>query len=286
LDSKRQKAKGKKQRSNLKSAQVINRQRDTISNLSANPANRRLIEKRQEFSAATGETHTSEPAIRPPAFAFCLLPFAFLSGVGQKLADLGATLLAYGALGLFAITLLDSAFIPIPGGPDAAMIILSATNPSRMIAYALVATVGSTIGCTILYLIARRAGVAALSRVNGERRERIENLLGRYDMLAVMLPAVLPPPFPFKPFVLSAGVFKLKLPRFVVAIFIGRAVRFLIEGWLAIRFGTEALPLIKQHGLKVLMIVGGLLLVFFMANYFKRKRQPQGLAVDESRSPN
>ncbi len=204
----------------------------------------------------------------------------------SRLADLGASLLAYGAFGLFAITLLDSAFIPIPGGPDAAMIFLSAANPGRMIFYALVATVGSTIGCTILYLIARRAGIVALGRVNPVRRDRIENLLGRYDMLAVMLPAVLPPPFPFKPFVLSAGVFKLKLPRFVLAIFIGRAVRFLIEGWLAIRFGNEALPLIKQHGLKVLLGVGVLLLVFFAFNYFKRKRQPQAFAVDESRSPN
>jgi membrane protein YqaA with SNARE-associated domain len=286
LDSKRQKAKGKKQKSNLKSAQTINHQEVAISSISAEPTSRKLIEDRQEFSAATGRPQGPDSAIRPPAFAFCLLPFAFLLGVGQKLADLGSTLLAYGALGLFAITLLDSAFIPIPGGPDAAMIILSATNPSRMIVYALVATIGSTIGCTILYLIARRAGVAALSRVNSERRERIENLLGRYDMLAVMLPAVLPPPFPFKPFVLSAGVFKLKLPRFVAAIFIGRAVRFLIEGWLAIRFGTEALPLIKQHGLKVLMVVGLLLLMFFIASYFRRKRQPPALAVDESRSPN
>jgi membrane protein YqaA with SNARE-associated domain len=286
LDSKRQKAKGKKQKSNLKSAQIINRQRVASSSISANPPNRKLIEHRQESPVATSPAQSPPSWLRLNGFAFCLLPFTFLFGVGQKLADLGATLLAYGALGLFAITLLDSAFIPIPGGPDAAMIILSATNPSRMIAYALVATIGSTIGCTILYLIARRAGVAALSRVNAERRERIENLLGRYDMLAVMLPAVLPPPFPFKPFVLSAGVFKLKLPRFVVAIFIGRAVRFLIEGWLAIRFGTEALPLIKQHGLKVLLIVGGLLLMFFMANYFKRKRQPQTLTVDEPSSPN
>jgi membrane protein YqaA with SNARE-associated domain len=219
-------------------------------------------------------------------FTFCLLPFAFLLGVGQKLADLGAGLLAYGALGLFAITLLDSAFIPIPGGPDAAMIFLSAANPARMIPYALVATIGSTIGCTFLYLIARRAGVVALGRVNPGRRDRIENLLGRYDMLAVMLPAVLPPPFPFKPFVLSAGVFKLKLPRFILAIFIGRGVRFFIEGWLAIRFGKEALPLIRQHGLKVLMAVGVLLLIFFAVNYLKRKRQPQAFAVDEPTSPN
>jgi membrane protein YqaA with SNARE-associated domain len=202
------------------------------------------------------------------------------------LANLGASLVAYGAFGLFAISLLDSAFIPLPSGPDLIMITLSAADHSRMLLYALAATVGSTLGCTILYLIARRAGLVALSRVSPERRDRIENLLGRYDMLAVMLPAVLPPPFPFKPFVLSAGVFKLKLPRFVAAIFIGRAIRFLLEGWLAIRFGDEAWPLIKQHGLKVLLIVGVLLLIFFAVNYFRRKRQSQAFVTEESTSPN
>jgi membrane protein YqaA with SNARE-associated domain len=202
------------------------------------------------------------------------------------LANLGASLVAYGAFGLFAISLLDSAFIPLPSGPDLIMITLSAADHSRMLLYALAATVGSTLGCTILYLIARRAGLVALSRVSPERRDRIENLLGRYDMLAVMLPAVLPPPFPFKPFVLSAGVFKLKLPRFVAAIFIGRAIRFLLEGWLAIRFGDEAWPLIKQHGLKVLLIVGVLLLIFFAVNYFRRKRQSQAFVAEESTSPN
>ena len=190
--------------------------------------------------------------------------------------------MAYGALGLFAITLLDSAFAPIPGGPDAAMILLSAATPGRMIFYALVATVGSTIGCTILYLVARRAGAAALRRINPEKRNRLENLLGRYDMLAVMLPAILPPPFPFKPFILSAGVFKLKIERFMLAIFIGRAVRFLIEGWLAIQFGDEAWTLIKRHGVKVLVVVAEIILVFFAVKFYKGKGRPPSLAVDEA----
>src|SRR5689334_18076182 len=162
--------------------------------------------------------------------------------------------MAYGAIGLFGISFLDSAFVPLPSGPDLVMIALSAANHGMMPVYALAATFGSTIGCTILYLIARRAGVVALSRVRPERRDKIENLLGRYDMLAVMIPAILPPPFPFKPFVLAAGAFKFKIPRFVAAIFLGRAIRFLLEGWLAIQFGQDAFNLIKQNGLKVLLI--------------------------------
>ncbi|HXG65680.1 MAG TPA: VTT domain-containing protein, partial [Blastocatellia bacterium] len=150
---------------------------------------------------------------------------AFLIGIKSKLAALGAWLATFGAFGLFTIALLDSALLPLPSGPDLIMITLSAAYPAWMPVYALAATAGSTIGCTLLYLVARRAGVAALRRIKLERRERIENLLGRYDMLAIMVPAILPPPFPFKPFILSAGAFKLRIERFVAAIFVGRAIR-------------------------------------------------------------
>lgn len=176
-------------------------------------------------------------------------------GIRSGLQALLEWLKAFGPFGLFGISLVDSAGIPLPGGPDSVMILLSAGNPTLMPVYALAATAGSAIGCTLLYLIARGAGVAALKRIKPERRDRIENLLGRYDLIAVMVPAVLPPPFPFKPFVLCAGVFKLKIWRFIIAIFIGRAVRFLVEGWLAIKFGEDAGRIIKQHGWKVLIAV-------------------------------
>src|SRR4029079_17417843 len=114
-------------------------------------------------------------------------------GIKSGLQSLLEWLKAFGALGLFGISLVDSAGIPLPGGPDAVMIWLSATTPGLMPLYALAATAGSAIGCTLLYLIARRAGIAALNRLTVERRTRIENLLGRYDLIAVMVPAVLPP---------------------------------------------------------------------------------------------
>ena len=176
-------------------------------------------------------------------------------GLKSGLQNLFEWLKAFGPFGLFGISLIDSVGIPLPGGPDFVMIWLSANNPDTMPLYALAATAGSAIGCTVLYLIARRAGVAALSRVSPKKRDRIENLLGRYDLVAVMVPAVLPPPFPFKPFVLCAGVLKLKTWRFITAIFIGRAVRFLLEGWLAIRFGEDANRIIRQQGWKVLLAV-------------------------------
>lgn len=215
-----------------------------------------------------------------------MIAFILDLGIKRGLERFGAWLVGLGTLGLFTISLLDSAFVPLPSGPDLIMITLSAANPPWMPVYALAATLGSTIGCTLLYMAARRAGVRALRRVGPERRERIENLLGRYDMLAVMIPAVLPPPFPFKPFVLGAGVFKLKTARFVIAIFIGRAARFLIEGWIAIEFRDEAWPLIKGHGMKVLAFVLAILIIGLAFKFYRiRSRRSAALAVDEIQPP-
>jgi membrane protein DedA with SNARE-associated domain len=198
--------------------------------------------------------------------------FVIFLGIKKSLESFGAWLKTLGPGGLFTISLVDSAGVPLPGGPDAVMIFLSAERPWLMPLYAFAATAGSTIGCTLMYLAARRAGLIALKRVSVERRERIENLLGRYDMLAVMVPAVLPPPFPFKPFVLSAGAFKLKVSRFVAAIFMGRAARFLIEGWLAVALGEAAGDVIKQHGLKVLIAVALVLLAIIALKYYRARR--------------
>jgi len=201
-----------------------------------------------------------------------------LMGIKSILVGLLEWLKALGAAGLFGISLIDSVGVPLPGGPDAVMIWLSANSPALMPLYALAATAGSAIGCTGLYVLARSAGVAALKRVAPQKRARIENLLGRYDLIAIMIPAVLPPPFPFKPFVLCAGVFKLKTWRFITAIFIGRAIRFLVEGWLAIRFGEDAGRIIKQHGWKLLVATAAIVVIAVLV---KRRLSRRGSDVDQ-----
>lgn len=208
-----------------------------------------------------------------------------LFGIKSGLESLLEWLKAFGPFGLFGISLIDSVGIPLPGGPDAVMILLSANQPAFMPLYAVAATAGSAIGCTILYLIARRAGVAALSRVKPEKRDRIENLLGRYDLVAIMVPAVLPPPFPFKPFVLCAGVFRLKTSRFITAIFVGRGVRFLIEGWLAIEFGEDAGRLIKQHGWKVLIALVPIAAAAYVFWFLRARRWRKPASGDNTVDP-
>jgi len=89
------------------------------------------------------------------------------------------------------------------------------------------------------------------------------------------VPAVLPPPFPFKPFILCAGVFRLRAWRFITAIFIGRLIRFVLEGWLAMKFGNGAFQIIRQHGWKVLIAAALLAALALFVNLLRSRRPKQ-----------
>ena len=163
------------------------------------------------------------------------------------LTRLSEYLITYGAFGLFAVALLDSTFVPLPSSADALMLLLSTTNPSWMLLYAFMATAGSALGCLILYLISRRAGARALNRFSEKKQAKVKNWIERYDMFAVLAATLMPPPFPFKVFVVSAGVFRFSLLRFMLAIIVGRGFRFLLEGYVAVRYGAQAKEIIAKY---------------------------------------
>ncbi|HEY0170918.1 MAG TPA: VTT domain-containing protein [Pyrinomonadaceae bacterium] len=185
-------------------------------------------------------------------------------------------LIPFGVFGLFAIALLDSALVPLPGGPDAVMILLSTQNPARMPLYALGATAGSVLGCLILYYISRRAGRRALEKFPPQKRARVKELVDRYDVLSVLVASVLPPPFPFKLFVITAGVFRLSVLRFALAVAGGRAFRFFLEGFLAVRYGERAKDLLAENypavglGLAALIVVA-----FVLKKFLGRKKEAE-----------
>ena len=180
-------------------------------------------------------------------------------------------LIAYGAFGLFALALLDSTFVPLPSSADALMLVLSTRNPSWMLLYAFMATSGSAIGCWILYLISRRAGARALNRFSEVKQQRVKNWIEKYDAFAVLVATLLPPPFPFKLFVVSAGVFRFSLLRFMLAIIVGRAFRFLLEGYFAVRYGAQAKEILAKYypliGLGLAVVI---VLVVFVKRFIKR----------------
>lgn len=172
---------------------------------------------------------------------------SFLSPVTKGLTRISEYLITFGAFGLFAVALLDSTFVPLPSSADALMLLLTAAHPRWMLLYAFMATAGSALGCWILYLISRRAGARALRRFSEAKQKRVKELIERYDMAAVLVATLLPPPFPFKLFVVTAGVFRFSLVRFMIAIVVGRAFRFLLEGYFAVRFGDEAKEILARY---------------------------------------
>ena len=192
-------------------------------------------------------------------------------------------LISLGPFGLLAIAFLDSVLVPMPGGVDAVLLVLAASRPSWMLIYVAAATFGSTVGCVVLYYISQRAGHRALARFSESKQKRVKNLIDRYDVLSVMVASLLPPPFPFKLFVVSAGVFRLNLLRFTVAIAGGRTFRYLLEGYLAARYGEHAKELLARYypvigiGLALLIIV-----VFVGKNLMRRGAVAEPLSDVES----
>lgn len=190
---------------------------------------------------------------------------SLLAPVTKWLTRLSEYLITFGAFGLFVVALLDSTFVPLPSSVDALMLLLSATYPNWMLLYALMATTGSALGCLILYLISRRAGARALNRFSEKKQARVKNLIERFDVMAVLVATLLPPPFPFKLFVVSAGVFRFSLVRFMLAIVVGRGFRFLLEGYFAVRYGAEAKEILAKYYPWVgLGLAVGILLFFLL----------------------
>lgn len=184
-------------------------------------------------------------------------------------------LIAYGPLGLFGLAFLDSALIPLPLGPDAAMMLLTANKPELMPVYALAGTTGSVAGCLVLYYISRRAGRRALARFSPAKQERVKGLIKRYDVLALFVASVLPPPFPFKLFVISSGVFRLNVLRFTLAIAAGRASRFFLEGALVKHYGGQIQELLTRYFQRIGLVGIGLAVLiaaFFIGRSLWRRK--------------
>jgi membrane protein YqaA with SNARE-associated domain len=141
--------------------------------------------------------------------------------------------------------------------------------------YVFLAVLGSTIGCVILYFISRRAGGRALRKFSPAKQKRVKDLIDRYDVLSVLVASLMPPPFPFKLFVISAGVFRFNLIRFTIAIFAGRLFRFLLEGYLAVRYGMQAKEVLAREYPWIALGLAIVIVGFFLTrNLLKRRAGP------------
>ncbi len=189
------------------------------------------------------------------------------------LARLSKSLQLLGIPGLFLIALLDSAAVPLPGGPEAVIVILSWQRPSEMILIALAAAAGSTLGCLFLYRVAMTGGELALARIPAEKLGKVRGMVEKNATWAVFLSVALPPPIPTKPVILAAGAFRTPVSSFTLAVSIGRMVRYSVLAYLGARFGEEAARIIRaRYPWIALALVLGVLMIFVIRKI--RRRQP------------
>ena len=181
-----------------------------------------------------------------------------------------------GGPGLFIIAFLDSSFLSFPEVCDALIVLLTVQHEQRMLFYALVTTLGSIAGCYALYTVGRKGGEAFLRRRFKARHvDRAMDIFRRYGMLAIIVPSLLPPPMPFKIFVLAAGVARVGRMEFLLAVAIGRGIRYFGEGFLALWYGDQAISFLQENahtvglGLGIAVLVGGAGFI-----WWKKRGQP------------
>src|SRR5215467_1797192 len=146
--------------------------------------------------------------------------------------------LALGGPGLFLVAFLDSSFLPLPGITDVLFVITVARHPAAIVWYVVTTVAGSVAGCIALHYVGRKGGDALVrKRFTGEKIERAMAALQRNGVMAVLVPCLLPPPAPFKIFILLAGVVGISVARLATAIAIGRGVRYIALGILAVNYG-------------------------------------------------
>lgn len=182
-----------------------------------------------------------------------------------------------GAPGLFLISFLDSSVLTFPVINDLLLISLSMQHPTRMPLYALMAATGSTLGCILLFFLARKGGEAFFHSKAGKHGGAVRHWIERNGFGGMLAAALLPPPTPFKFFVFAAGVFEMPLASFTSAIALARVVRYFGIGYLAVRYGEGALPFLQRHKLNVALAAVLLVAISYgLSQLILRAKHPYG----------
>jgi membrane protein YqaA with SNARE-associated domain len=200
------------------------------------------------------------------------------------LLSLGSWLERLGGLGLIPLGLADNSVVPMPGSMDALTIVLSAHQKSLWPYYAIMATIGGIVGAYVTYGLGFKSGEQALEkRVSKKQAERIYKLFKRYGFWSLFVPALLPPPVPYSPFLLVAGALKYPKRNFLVAVGLARAIRYGLLAWLGSMYSKQIFGFFHNYYRPMLWtviglgVIGGIAAVFWM---WKRKREGKSVIPD------
>jgi len=194
-----------------------------------------------------------------------------------KLPHWLATIVAgLGGGGLFLVTFFDSSVLSFPLVADAIVMDVSMQRPAQMPYYCAMAALGSLAGSFWLYLLAKKGGEAFFHRHAGKGALHAKRWVQSHAFLSAFVPALLPPPMPFKPFVLAEGVFQVPLRTFVLALLLGRGLRYFVEGILAVRYGDAVLVYLTTHKAGFALGMIAFVVVLLAANHLLfRSPHPQ-----------
>jgi membrane protein YqaA with SNARE-associated domain len=181
-------------------------------------------------------------------------------------------ILKLGFWGAAAVALLDSSTIPVP------MDIMIAgwvwNDPTRFWMYCVMASAGSAVGGLLPYGLGRAGGeLFLLKRINRERYEQLRTRFEKQEFLAMTIPSMLPPPTPWKLFVFAAGVFEMRVAPFMLAVFVGRMIRWLVLSILVLKLGPGAVNIVAHHAVPVVLTVLGLGLIWGAWWWMRRRRK-------------
>ncbi len=205
----------------------------------------------------------------------------WLSAIAQWLEEYIVTVPLYiAAPAMVLIATLDSSLLSLPEINDYLVVARCYKYPTAVFYFPLFAALGSVAGCLLLYTIMRRGGQALLrKRFKPEKIKKVERAYERFGVFALAIPAILPPPLPFKIFVATAGALEYPRWKFLLTIMIARSFRYFVEGILAVFYGKQVLLFLKDNGLVIVSVVASLaliaLLIYIIVNRRRRKRTPR-----------
>ena len=174
----------------------------------------------------------------------------WLAAAGAEAAKKSAWgwLVHLGGPGLILLAFLDNSVVPMPGSMDLLTIVLAAGHPSWWWYYAIMATIGGMVGAYPTYRLGRKGGKEGLEKkVSKERLKKINHSFEKHGPWALIVPALIPPPFPLSPFLAAAGALKLPLRRFFASLAIGRGIRYFLVAWLGAHYSKQLLGFFSRY---------------------------------------
>ena len=180
---------------------------------------------------------------------------------------------------MILICALDSSLLSLPEINDYLVVGRCFRQPHAVFYFPLFAATGSVLGCLLLYTIMRRGGQAVLrKRFSLESIQKVERAYARYGFLAIAVPAILPPPLPFKVFVATAGTLEYPRWKFLLTVMLARSLRYYVEGILAVFYGRRVLVFFRDNGVVIISIVATIglivLLIYMLITRNKNVRRP------------